>query len=393
MPTPVVASSHCFGATVASLHTTAAQPPFERVRALLRGVLQHDPPPMGPVDEEEWHEVLGLAYYHGVFAFIAAHVADVSTALPVKLSEGPLLRAYPRRVRAKNKFLAQELERIQQGLASRSVRALGFKGPPLAAFAYGSLLQRTCKDIDVLIAPEDLPVARGWLADEGYRYSSRVKGRMGERARQFFNRQHTFTRGESVFHIDLHTGIMPPLSRYAPDFDDLWSRRQTIQMEAYQAKALSPGDMLLVLCQQGLKDRWASLKHVLDVTLMIPHFEGQWPALLDRAAACHSRRVLLLGLYLAHEVLAAPLPDAVAAKVHAERRVQQVGRWAARKLCHRHEKPQDTLAERIQLQGLIQDSARGSVQYAFYAALRKMWHYTEKLWPVRAPANQAVVKN
>ena len=300
------------------------------------------------MDEEEWHEVLGLAYYHGVFAFIATHVADVPTALPAKLSEGHLLRAYPRRVRAKNKFLAQELERIQQGLASRNVRALGFKGPPLAAFAYASLLQRTCTDIDLLIAPDDLPVARQWLGSEGYTYTSSVKGRMGERARQFFDRQHTFTRGESVFHIDLHTGIMPPLSRYAPEFDDLWSRRQTIQMEAYQAEALSPGDMLLALCHQGLKDRWASLKHVLDVTMLIPHIRGHWPVMLNRAAASHSRRVLLLGLYLAHEVLAASLPDAVAAEVQADGRVQRVGKWAARKLPRRHEEPQDALGERIQ---------------------------------------------
>ena len=363
--------------TVAPPPATASSP-FESLRTLLPGMVQGAPLPVDAIGEEAWPEVLGLASYHGVLAALATDLAPSADAVS---SYAEFLSEYPRRVRAKNKFLAQELERIQEGLATQRVRSLGFKGPALTAFAYGSLRRRTCADIDLLIAPDALPVAREWLGAEGYRYSSQVKGRVGEQARQFFDRQHTFTRGRSVFHIDLHTGIMPPLSRYAPDFDVLWERRQTIRMEGFEAEVLAPGDMLLSLCHQGLKDRWAWLKHVLDVAMLIPHIRGQWPAMLDRAAACDSRRVLLLGLYLAHEVLAAPLPDAVAAEVQADGRVQRVGRWAADKLPRRREEPQDALLDRMQQHGLIQDSVRGSAQYAFYAALRKIWYYTEQVWP------------
>ena len=114
-------------------------------------------------------------------------------------------------------------------------------------------------------------------------------------------------------------------------------------------------------------------------------YRGQWPAMLDRAAACHSRRVLLLGLYLAHEVLAAP--SRCRCRGGAGRRAGTAGgTWAADKLPRRHEEPQDALGERMQLHGLIQDSVRGSAQYAFYAALRKIWYYTEKVWPEGASA-------
>ena len=223
--------------------------------------------------------------------------------------------------------------------------------------------------------------ARAWLEAAGYRYTSQVKGRAGEKARQFFDRQHVFTRGRSVFHIDLHTGIMPPLSRYAPDFDTLWQRRHAVSMEDYEAQALAPGDMLLALCHQGIKDRWAWLKHVLDVAMAAQPVNGHWDEVLQRATDANSRRVLILGLYMAHEVLDAPLPPPVVATIASDWRVQRIGAWAVEKLPRRREEPDDSLRERIALHGLIQDSPLGSAQYAFYAALRKVWYYTEQVWP------------
>ena len=135
--------------TVARPPATAPPSPFESLRTLVQGMVQGSPLPVDAIAEEAWSEVLGLASYHGVLAALATDLAPSSDAVS---SYAEFLSEYPRRVRAKNKFLAQELERIQQGLATQRVRSLGFKGPALTAFAYGSLRRRTCADIDLLIA-------------------------------------------------------------------------------------------------------------------------------------------------------------------------------------------------------------------------------------------------
>lgn len=359
---------------------THVQSPFEALSLVLRSFVRRDAISDALLGCGLWDDVLRLATSFGVGAPVVSYLQDY--ALAEELAPyAQFLTEYPRRVRAKNKFLGQELGRIERGLAEQEVRSLAFKGPVLAAYAYGSLDRRTCADIDLLISPSAFEEARAWLEAEGYRYSSSVKGRTGEKARQFFDRQHSFTRGRSVFHIDLHTGIMPPLSSYAPDFDSLWQRRHAVSMEDYEAQALAPGDMLLALCHQGIKDRWARLKHVLDVAMAAQPVNGHWDEVLQRATDANSRRVLLLGLYMAHEVLDAPLPPPVVATIASDWRVQRVGAWAVEKLPRRREEPDDSLRERIALHGLIQDSPLGSAQYAFYAALRKVWYYAEQVWP------------
>ena len=364
--------------TVARPPATVPPSPFESLRTLVQGMVQGSPLPVDAIAEEAWPEVLGLASYHGVLAALATDLAPSSDAVS---SYAEFLSEYPRRVRAKNKFLAQELERIQQGLATQRVRSLGFKGPALTAFAYGSCGGEPVRTSICSSPPDALPVAREWLGAEGYRYTSQVKGRVGERARQFFDRQHTFTRGRSVFHIDLHTGIMPPLSRYAPDFDVLWERRQTIRMEGYEAEVLAPGDMLLSLCHQGLKDRWAWLKHVLDVAMLIPISTGSGrpcstarPPAIAAGCCCWGSTWPMRCLRRRF-----PMPLPRRCRPTGGCSAWDAGRWTNSPAAGRSHRMR--CCDRMQLHGLIQDSVRGSAQYAFYAALRKLWYYTEQVWP------------
>ena len=165
--------------TVTRPLATAPPSQFESLRTLLQAMVQGSLLPVDAIGEEAGPRSSG---WQRTTAFLR-HWPPIWRHPQMSVSSyAEFLSEYPRRVRAKNKFLAQELERIQQGLAARRVRSLGFKGPALTAFAYGSLRRRTCTDIDLLIPPDALPVAREWLGAEGYRYyfpSERPGGRAG----------------------------------------------------------------------------------------------------------------------------------------------------------------------------------------------------------------------
>ena len=326
----------------------------------------------------DWQEVFQQAVGHGVLASLAVFLAD-QHVLRGDADLHQFVTEYPRRVRAKNKFLTQELVQVQGWLREAGVQSLVFKGPPLASLGYGGLDRRTCVDLDLIISPDAFHDAKQVLHENGYRYSSPVNGPLGERARQFFDRQHTFTRGQNVFQLDLHTGIMPPLYMYKPEFENLLSRAHSVEIEGWKVRSLAPPDLLLALCHQGQKDRWNRLKYVHDVAVVVPLLEDTWTSLLQRAKSEGSLRVLYMGLYLAYSLLDVRLPDDVREAIKRDGRVALIGDWAIEKMSRRLRQPTDSLWERVRLHTLIQDSIGGTMRYTFFAGLRKLWYYTDLL--------------
>jgi len=66
-----------------------------------------------------------------------------------------------------------------------------------------------------------------------------------------------------------------------------------------------------MLCVHGTKHFWDRLAWIVDVAELITAQPVDWEESLQIAAGMKSTRVLLLGLYLAHEWLGAALPQPV----------------------------------------------------------------------------------
>jgi hypothetical protein len=75
----------------------------------------------------------------------------------------------------------------------------------------------------------------------------------------------------------------------------------------------------LTLCVHGASHAWNRLKWICDVAELIrSHTEMKWGPLMEQARALCRERVLFLGLYLAHDLLGAPLPDDILYRVKAD---------------------------------------------------------------------------
>lgn len=101
--------------------------------------------------------------------------------------------------------------------------------------------------------------------------------------------------------------------------EDLWQRRQTLSLLGVTVPTLAPEDLLLSLCAHGAKECWGKLKWICDVAELIraqPSLD--WETVLQRANQFHSRRLLLLGLALASEMLDAKLPKTIETLIESE---------------------------------------------------------------------------
>ncbi len=111
------------------------------------------------------------------------------------------------------------------------------------------------------------------------------------------------------------------------------AQRAPLQILGKTVSTLHPEDNLLMLCQHGTLDSWATLSAVSDVAHLI-HSQNSWnwPRLLQRAKEARLRRQALLGLSLARELLGAPAPPEVMEEADADPSVVAVRRWVAQNL-------------------------------------------------------------
>jgi len=73
---------------------------------------------------------------------------------------------------------------------------------------------------------------------------------------------------------------------------------------------------LLILCVHGSKHLWKRLIWICDIArLLEQQRQLDWPRLLQRADSLGSRRMLFLGLHLAHTLSGAPVPPAIQSRI------------------------------------------------------------------------------
>src|SRR5438094_5690535 len=121
--------------------------------------------------ELEWERLARLADHHGVLPQVYSALAQAGEASSAALSG--LRPMYDRSVH-QALWLTRELLRIIGYFESHGIRALPYKGPPLAQILYGNVASRQFADLDILVSPDDLPKVRACLAELGYKASIKL---------------------------------------------------------------------------------------------------------------------------------------------------------------------------------------------------------------------------
>ncbi len=255
----------------------------------------------------QWPEFLHLAKLHGVAPLVSRNLRTVgSGSIPSKYLE--ILQNYSQASGVMNQFLTTELVELVELFRNKKILVVPFKGPTLALSAYGALHFREFGDLDLFVRRDDIPAARRILESRGYQTKDETsKAETDEQLKMRI--YHTFVKGNGMIHVDLQWNMSGDNYSFLLDQAIFLEDLHAIVVGGKTIPTFTPENLLIILCVHGTKHVWECLKWICDVAeLMVSHPDLDWNVIVSRSSHLHVRRVVMMGVYLAHYYFQAPLP-------------------------------------------------------------------------------------
>ncbi|RKT47481.1 nucleotidyltransferase domain-containing protein [Thiocapsa rosea] len=266
----------------------------------------------------DWNYLFSFSEYHSLLPILHWGIKRMGdTEAPPEVLT--FLRDNFRASHLRNLLAAHTLSQCEQMFKAERIPAIAFKGIVLAYAIYEHPALRQFGDIDILIQQHQLPKARSLLQQHDYRpvyppgmlTDPRVQELSFNQTRIYDRYYHELTlqSRDDLMQIDLHWALSPRLYPSAPDLAGIWGGIRTASLNGHTVLTLSQEHQLLNICIHAAKDRWRTLKWVVDIDRLV-RSEGDldWVQLKELASASRSDRILTFGLHLSQLLLDTPIP-------------------------------------------------------------------------------------
>lgn len=278
--------------------------------------------------EIDWSYLIQTSAHHGVIPLL---YRSLNTTCPEAVPESILsqLRNFFHTNAQHNLFLTQELLKLLNLLTENGIPAIPFKGPILAASAYGNLALRQFGDLDILVREQDIFKAKELLIAQAYRMKIHPI-KLTDAQEAVFVRSHSvyrlvrecaypFVSSQNGIMVELHWAVMPKVFSCQIDCEQLWENLNPVSIIGHKVPNLSPENTLVTLCGHGTKDCWPQLARICDIAELIYRYPKlNWQQVIKEADSLGHKRMLFLGLYLANNLLGTSLPDLVWQKMQTD---------------------------------------------------------------------------
>jgi hypothetical protein len=265
----------------------------------------------------DWAFVLSAAAEHGVSPLLLRNLSSAG-ANAVPAAQLASLKDHVRAASVRALVLTAELIRILEALSDAGIQAIPYKGPVIAAQAYGDVALRQFEDIDLVLRQRDIAAADRALISAGYSQEFPSIFAPAERS-SLIPGEYNYRDRERRLIVELHTQRTLRHFPAPPDLDPLALRLASVCLSGHDVRTFSLEDTLVFLCVHGSKDFWQRLVWAADVAQFVashPHIN--WDRVSAFADAVRGRRILHLGLALADRLFQISLPDDVRSRVRAD---------------------------------------------------------------------------
>ncbi|HTW24213.1 MAG TPA: nucleotidyltransferase family protein [Candidatus Baltobacteraceae bacterium] len=262
-------------------------------------------------------------------------------------------------------ILTAELIHVMSRFREAGIVAVPYKGPVIAAQAYGDITLREFEDLDIVLRQRDMLRANDVVTGLGYLPKFPWDLSAGS----------AFVPGEYQYRdvsrrkvLELHTEGTLRHFPVPPDLEDIARRLAPVLLSGHEILTFTPEDALVMLSIHGSKDFWERISWIADIAELIranPSLD--WDAALRRADSWNARRILNLGLALASGVLEAQLPAEIEARVRGDRVAAQLASEVAGRILSR-EQPAMGAGARFSYRRRMIDAALGGWRYAIRLA-------------------------
>jgi len=190
---------------------------------------------------------------------------------------------------------------VQQMFAASGVQAIAFKGTCFGARYYDDVSLRESTDIDVLIPPAAVPVAKQMFEKAGYTAKVSVPDAyLGYFTRQFKELVYVApARTHNGYSVEAHWKLLNYYFGDYPDYDFFAAGTTHVNIGETRLISLLPAyDFLAVASNHFIKDMGTKFKYLVDMAVLLqkhPDLDARWLAAV--ADEYHCRKKTELGLY------------------------------------------------------------------------------------------------
>ena len=282
-----------------------------------------------------------MADQHGVLPLLAGALSAAS--IPSEM-----VQSRAREIAFRNLALAAELVKVLAALRDRGIQSLAYKGPALGQQLYGDMTLRQFRDLDILVAPEDVLRTRNDLCQLGYQEAEPFSASLlRKNIASQCEWQMTGTNSRTL--IELHWALFPRYASFDISVTELNQASVAIKIAGEPVRALDLPHLALVLSAHGTKHFWYRLGWLVDFALVLRDYpDGDAEKLLQDAARRGMTRILLTSAALAKRVLGVSLSIAFERALSADDSVRVLVDNMQQSVCS-GVAPEDLLTENVWL--------------------------------------------
>ena len=260
---------------------------------------------------------------------VCRRITDVALDL-VDDGARDLLAATARAAAARALAASTELAGVVAALTVAGVESIAYKGPALAADAYGSAELRPCNDLDVVVAPERVELAAAALAPAGYAPTGGASWREAAGAHDWQGHVALSATGRTL-PVELHWRFCDRKLAWNPPIVDVIARSATITIAGTQIRVPELHDQLLLVLLHAARHGWDRLEPLACVAALLQR-GSNGETLINRARAVGGLRACLVGLALTRLAFGVHLPVGVANAIADDRTLRGLLERAERRL-------------------------------------------------------------
>jgi hypothetical protein len=275
----------------------------------------------------DWPRLLTLAENQGLLPLLAKQLGDLDGGIvPSEIRQR--LREASRAQMLFTMSLTSELFRVLDRFAVLGIGALLTKGPVLSARCYGDPGLRQYTDLDLIVRDQDMVTATQAMIALGYEAKVPLKAIYANKAPG----EYVFSQAGTKLLVEFHT---ERTFRYHPkplSAEKLFARQTRVRFDGRDVPALSVEDELILICIHGAKHFWERLMWIADVAGLVSRQAVDWDGAMLAAHEVQAERMLRVGLFLATNVVGAPLPALVVDELNSDAPASRVALQIARRL-------------------------------------------------------------
>lgn len=246
----------------------------------------------------DWDYFDALVSQHRVQPLLIRGIRQHGGELPGELTK---YKAMQGQFAASSMARLQALHAVNAAFADAGIRMISMKGPLLSVELYGDPSLRTSRDLDLLVAEEDLPRADTILRGMGYEQEKLIVSSTPRR-RKFYQRienekHEVYKRGEICLELHWKSDYQTEA-----DFDELWQRREERQLMGRPIAVLGTNDRYPALFTHAAEHGFMRLRWLLDLYELRRKSGFDWEHLYSLMAEQGIGEIGVLALLVMHRL-------------------------------------------------------------------------------------------